>query len=187
MFGRWSFSIQNADFSLTTISMTNDQGINIPLTIEPITNGYGDNTIVWVPDPSCINNLFGSEDTKYTINILNVNNTVQQNYNYEIVIMTHNNGGNLVHPPNCPNLTIWNEDSCACINQTTYINEVNHKKRALQKVKNILGKETKKTKEKNTNKKTKRKIYKWCCKQWDRQRYCFIHFQKNRTICTIWL
>ena len=83
VFGRWSFSIQNADFSLTTISMTNEQGINIPLTIEPITNGYGDNTIVWVPDPSCINNLFGSEDTKYTINILNVNNTVQQNYNYE--------------------------------------------------------------------------------------------------------
>ena len=41
------------------------------------------------------------------------------------------------------NLTIWNEDSCACINQTTYINEVNHKKRALQKVRNILGKETK--------------------------------------------
>jgi|TARA_B100000959_G_scaffold280401_1_gene342150 uncharacterized protein YkwD len=143
VFGRWSFSIQNADFSLTTISMTNEQGINIPLTIEPITNGYGDNTIVWVPDPSYINNLFGSEDTKYTINILNVNNTIQQNYNYEIVIMTHNNGGNLVHPPNCPNLTIWNEDSCACINQTTSIYEVNHKTKTLQKVTNILGKEKK--------------------------------------------
>ena len=139
VFGRWSFSIQSADFSLTTISMANEQGVNIPLTIEPITNGYGGNTIVWVPDPSYINNLFGSEDIKYMINILNVNNAVQQNYNYEVVIMTHKNGESLVHPPNCPNLTVWSEDSCDCINQTTSIYNVNYKTKTLQKVTDISG------------------------------------------------
>ena len=142
IFGRWSFSITSADFSNTTISMTNEQGINIPLTIEPITTGYGDNTIVWVPDL----NLNSSQDEKYTINILNVNNTSQLDYNYDVIIMTKMNGSNIAHPPDCPDLTVWNEDSCSCINQNTSIMEAQNNKKNLQKTINMFGQLTQKKK-----------------------------------------
>ena len=145
IFGRWSFSIPGADFSNTIISITDEQGTNIPLTIEPITNGYGDNTIVWVPDQAYFN-LNSSEDEKYTIDISNVNNTFQMNYNYEVIIMTKMNGYNLVHPPNCSNLTVWNEDSCSCINQSTSTIELYQNKRILQKITNMFGQSTKEKK-----------------------------------------
>ena len=64
-------SVPDADFSNTTISMTDEQGINIPLTIEPAYPGgaiIGDNTIVWLPDQAYLN-LNSPEVEKYTINI----------------------------------------------------------------------------------------------------------------------
>ena len=125
VFGRWSFSVPDGDFSNTTISMTDEQGINIPLTIEPAFSGAGDNTIVWVPDQAYLN-LNSSEDEKYTINISNFSivpvpnvSIPVPNYSYDVIVMTKMNGSNLVHPPNCPNLTVWDEDSCSCINQIT--------------------------------------------------------------------
>lgn len=46
---RWSFSWQGANFSAATVSMTRN---GVPLgapTYETIANGYGDNTLVWLP------------------------------------------------------------------------------------------------------------------------------------------
>jgi hypothetical protein len=46
---RWSFSWNNASFANTTVSMTRD---GIPLgapSYETVQNGYGDNTLVWLP------------------------------------------------------------------------------------------------------------------------------------------
>jgi len=143
VFDRWSFGMPNADFSNTTISMTDEQGINIPLTIQPLLIGAGDNTIVWEPDQSYIN-LNSLEDIKYTVTISNfsVFGTNIPDYSYEVIIMTKMNGSNLVHPPNCPSLTVWNEDSCSCINQSTSIIELNQNKRILQKITNIFGQST---------------------------------------------
>lgn len=46
---RWSFSWPNADFSNATVSMTrNGQGLGAP-SYESVQNGYGDNTLVWLP------------------------------------------------------------------------------------------------------------------------------------------
>ena len=63
-------------------------------------------------------------------------------HSYEVIIMTEMNGSNLVHPPNCPNLTVWDEDSCSCINQSTSIINLNQNKRILQKITNIFGQST---------------------------------------------
>lgn len=51
--GRWSFSYAGADFSNAIITMAFARdGVSIPLTTESQQNdqGYGDNTIVWIPD-----------------------------------------------------------------------------------------------------------------------------------------
>ena len=148
VFDRWSFSCPDADFSNTTISMTDEQGINIPLTIEPTFANAGDNTIVWVPDQAYLN-LNSSEDEKYTINISNFSIVsiffdpiIVPIQSYEVIVITEMNGSNLVHPPNCPNLTVWDEDSCSCINQSTSIIELNQNKRILQKITNIFGQST---------------------------------------------
>ena len=153
VFERWSLSMPDADFSNTTISMTDEQGINIPLTIEPEFPGgaiIGDNTIVWVPDQAYLN-LNSSEDEKYTINIssfsivlpiVNQAPIIVPPYSYEVIIMTEMNGSNLVHPPNCPNLTVWDEDSCCCINHSTSTIELYPNKRELLKITNIFGQST---------------------------------------------
>ena len=143
VFNRWSFGMPNADFSNTTISMTDEQGINIPLTIQPLLIGAGDNTIVWEPDQSYIN-LNSLEDIKYTVTISNfsVFGTNIPDYSYEVIIMTEMNGSNLVHPPNCPNLTVWDEDSCSCINQSTSTIELYQNKRELLKITNMFGQST---------------------------------------------
>jgi hypothetical protein len=143
----------DADFSNTTISMTDEQGINIPLTIEPEVPGspiVGDNTIVWVPDQAYLN-LNSSEDEKYTINIssfsivlpiANQPPIIVPPYSYEVIIMTEMNGSNLVHPPNCPNMTVWDEDSCSCINQSTSSFTIpTPSTRKLDKVVDALGRE----------------------------------------------
>ena len=53
VYDRWSLSLNaspGADFSAATITMT-EAGSNVPIqTVEPISNGFCDNTLVWVPD-----------------------------------------------------------------------------------------------------------------------------------------
>ena len=154
VFERWSLSVPDADFSNTTISMTDEQGINIPLTIEPQFPGgaiIGDNTIVWVPDQAYLN-LNSSEDEKYTINIssfsivlpiVNQPPIIVPPYSYEVIIMTEMNGSNLVHPPNCPNLTVWDEDSCSCfLVDNTGIEELLQNEKELVKIIDFMGRET---------------------------------------------
>mgnify|MGYP000064561517 FL=1 len=145
VFDRWSFGMPDADFSNTTISMTDEQGINIPLTIEPAFSGTaGDNTIVWVPDQAYLN-LNSSEDEKYTVTISNfsVFGAAIPDYSYEVIIMTEMNGSNLVHPPNCPNLTVWDEDSCSCfLVDNTGIEELLQNEKELVKIIDFMGRET---------------------------------------------
>ncbi len=43
---RWSFSYPNASFTNTTVTVTRD-GASIPVTLLPVANGYGENTLVW--------------------------------------------------------------------------------------------------------------------------------------------
>ncbi len=49
VFPRWSFAYADADFSGATVAMSSG-GQNIPVALQPVVNGYGENTFVWVPD-----------------------------------------------------------------------------------------------------------------------------------------
>ena len=49
VFPRWSFSYPGADFTAATVSMTRN-GAAVAVQLETPTNGYGDNTLIWVPD-----------------------------------------------------------------------------------------------------------------------------------------
>jgi hypothetical protein len=84
VYQRWSFSYPNADFSSTSISMSSN-GSPINLTILPLADGYGENTIVWDPDAT-----FGSvplADTTYTVQLSNVLiNGVYHDFSYEVII-----------------------------------------------------------------------------------------------------
>jgi uncharacterized protein YkwD len=88
VFARWSFSYARADFSTATVSMISN-GAALPVVQHPIANGYGENTIVWIP-----NNMGDSAswpkpagDTTYTITIRNVKiNGQPQNFTYNVII-----------------------------------------------------------------------------------------------------
>ncbi|CAM4166702.1 CAP domain-containing protein [Zobellia roscoffensis] len=83
-YSRWSFSIANADFSETKISMKGENGNSISLKIEELTGIYGDNTIVWIPE---INSNTATEDTAYTITIENVLiNSQPQKFKYDVTL-----------------------------------------------------------------------------------------------------
>ena len=69
VYGRWSFSYPNADFSNATITMTH-KGNPVTLTKAPVVNGYGDNTVVW--EPSGIPGGKPSQDLTYTVQLSGV-------------------------------------------------------------------------------------------------------------------
>src|SRR2546428_1604810 len=48
IYARWSFAYPNADFSSSTVTMSTN-GVNIPVTLELVANGYGENALVWYP------------------------------------------------------------------------------------------------------------------------------------------
>ncbi len=84
IYDRWSFSIPKADFSSTSISMTDKSGGSISLEIRKIENGYGDNTIVW--EPNFDYGFWSEDETVVHINIKNVKlNGETKNYEYDVI------------------------------------------------------------------------------------------------------
>jgi len=70
---RWSFSYPGANFSSATVTMT--QGGNaVPVTLETVANGYGENTLVWRPNNMVANQDWPkpAADTAYDVTINNV-------------------------------------------------------------------------------------------------------------------
>jgi len=54
VYPRWSFSYPNANFGSASVTLSSN-GVNVPVTLETVANGYGENTLVWHPS-----NLSGS-------------------------------------------------------------------------------------------------------------------------------
>lgn len=72
--GRWSFSYPGADFGSATVSMTRDGGA-LPVTLEPVGNGAGDNTLVWIPagmNPDAADHPVPAQDVAYTVAVSGV-------------------------------------------------------------------------------------------------------------------
>jgi hypothetical protein len=87
---RWSFSYPNADFSTATVSMQRN-GSAVPVRLEQVQNGYGENSIVWVPDNLDANAFFQpmppAADTKSTVTISNVLvNGNAQTFQYSVTV-----------------------------------------------------------------------------------------------------
>jgi len=106
VYPRWSFGIPGADFTQASVSMQDEEGNNIALTIVHQANsGFGDRTIVWEPQGI---ETGSPHDKKYTVTVSNVQNAAQSSYTYITTIIPP------VFPPNCPDNTSWNAATCAC-------------------------------------------------------------------------
>jgi len=88
VYPRWSFSYPGADFSNTTVQMSNS-GSAVPITMEALEIGYGENTIAWIPNG--LDNWAEwpkpAQDMRYTVTIQNVKIlTVSHNFSYDVII-----------------------------------------------------------------------------------------------------
>jgi len=87
---RWSFSLPAANFSSATVTMIRG-GVTVPLRYERIESGYGDDTLVWVPDHLNANELAKplapAADTpvQVTINNVIVNGQVRS-FSYTVIV-----------------------------------------------------------------------------------------------------
>jgi uncharacterized protein YkwD len=72
---RWSFSYPGADFTNASVSMQRN-GAAVPVRLEQVVTGYGENTIVWVPDnldaSAYLQPTAPAVDTTSTVTLTNV-------------------------------------------------------------------------------------------------------------------
>ncbi len=88
VYPRWSFSIAGADFTGTQVSMKDASGESMALQIEELDNGFGDRTIVWVPQGI---NTGANEDVSYTVTLNNVEvDGDMKDYEYTVVLFDAN-------------------------------------------------------------------------------------------------
>lgn len=84
----WSFSYAHADFSNATVTMMS-QGVQIPVELEPIHNGYGENTLVWIPLGTGDTHGWPKpeDDEHYHVEIRNVVMGEEiRNFSYDVVV-----------------------------------------------------------------------------------------------------
>lgn len=110
VFPRWSLSYDEAGFSSATVSMARN-GSSISVSVKPVVNGYGENTLVWEPNAS-----FGvapTSDITYTVSVRNVLvGSVYQDFAYSVIVFNPGSGsgadsarlwhGELGTPPELP-------------------------------------------------------------------------------------
>ncbi len=84
----WSFSVTNADFTNTSITLTNENNETIPTTIYPLQSGSGDNTIVFSPTIAITTDYINGHDSYFTVTITDVLlNQESKDYFYEVLII----------------------------------------------------------------------------------------------------
>jgi len=83
--GRWSLSYRSATFTNARVFMQH-AGTNVPVTLENQSQGYGDNTIVWVPQGVPTGAPAG--DLTYTVTVSNVVVSSQARlFTYEVTLI----------------------------------------------------------------------------------------------------
>ena len=75
VFARWSFGFPKADFTSATVTLSTN-GVTIPVTLETVITGYGDNTLVWYPANLDPTKPYAwpppATDTVYSVTVQNV-------------------------------------------------------------------------------------------------------------------
>ena len=80
--GYWSFSYPGADFSSASVTM-NVGSTAVTASLEPVANGYGENTLVWSPNALSI----PAADTAVTVHVNNVMiNSAPQSFTYTVTV-----------------------------------------------------------------------------------------------------
>lgn len=91
VFPRWSLSYPGANFTTATVNMLSN-GVPVSVSLETPANGYGENTLVWVPmglDSSSSTSTwpFNGQDTVYSVSVGNVTiNTTTTNFSYTVTV-----------------------------------------------------------------------------------------------------
>jgi uncharacterized protein YkwD len=84
VFPRWSFAYDEANFSGATVAMSSG-GHSIPVTVQPVFSGYGENTLVWEPGLA-----FGApppSDTVYRVTVSGVQiGGVTRDFAYDVLV-----------------------------------------------------------------------------------------------------
>ncbi|NDV63119.1 hypothetical protein G0Q06_11700 [Puniceicoccales bacterium CK1056] len=97
VYSRWSFSHPDADFSNATVSMVSN-GQSVPVRIDSRQNGYGDNTIVWIPNGMSTSGFVtwptpaSDQPVEVTVNSVRING-VTRSFTYTVTIFDPDNAG----------------------------------------------------------------------------------------------
>jgi hypothetical protein len=82
---RWSFSFPGADFSNATVAVQGPQG-PLAASLEPLANGFGDNTIVFVVNDASY--VRPAADASYRVTVSNVaGNGVPSSFSYTVTVI----------------------------------------------------------------------------------------------------
>lgn len=85
---RWSISIPSANVANATVQVRDALNNTLPITTQPVVNGFGDNTLVWdINDPSTAFAWNGSTDKSFYVQVSGVtlNGITQAPYSYTVV------------------------------------------------------------------------------------------------------
>lgn len=91
VFPRWSFALTNANFTNATVTMKSNNVV-VPVTLETVLTGFGENTLVWHPTSIDANSAsavfpFGGTDTVYSVAVSNITVGAQvTNYSYTVTV-----------------------------------------------------------------------------------------------------
>ena len=88
VYPRWSFSYAGANFSSATVTMTQG-GSSVPVAMETLDTGYGENTMVWIPLGLGSSQSWPkpSKDTSYMVTISNIIiGTGTRTFTYEVTV-----------------------------------------------------------------------------------------------------
>jgi uncharacterized protein YkwD len=101
-YARWSFAFPGADFNSSTLTMTSN-GVPLTTARETVTNGFGENTLVWVPAGLDANNLVSytrpATDTVYHVTLNNVLiGGTPQSFAYNVTVFDPSVPGADYHP-----------------------------------------------------------------------------------------
>ncbi len=98
VYPRWSFSYANADFSSAVVSMSS-AGSNLSIKQETTADGYGENTLVWIP-MSLTDGAYWpkpSQDKAYAVTIENVKiEGISHNFSYTVTVFDPATDGSVV-------------------------------------------------------------------------------------------
>ena len=101
VFGRWSFSYPDADFSAASVYLRSN-GIPVAVRLESVANGYGENTLVWIPAGLDVTGATRwpppATDTVYSVTISNVAGVGASLFAYSVTVFDPAVPGADYHP-----------------------------------------------------------------------------------------